>query len=59
MEDNLYRCKYKENQNDWHFVCRPCWPKISGTSYLEDTKKAIGNAMDQSAMNLGKALKSI
>ena len=24
-----YRCKYKENQKDWDFVCRPCWPKGS------------------------------
>ena len=30
-----YRCKYKENQKDWDFVCRPCWPK--GSFFSEST----------------------
>lgn len=30
-----YRCKWERNQGEWRFVCRPCWPQISGVGYLE------------------------
>lgn len=29
-----YRVRYDESRA-WRFVCRPCWPKVSGQGYLE------------------------
>ena len=34
-----YRCKWRADQGDWQFVCRPCWPQVSGTGYLEKRER--------------------
>ncbi len=36
-----YRCKFEERQRDWRFVCRPCWPMISGSEYLEKNRAGV------------------
>ena len=38
-----YRCKYLPKQTDWRFVCRPCWPTVSGTGYLEEKRNLKPN----------------
>ncbi|CEM02185.1 unnamed protein product [Vitrella brassicaformis CCMP3155] len=26
----LFRCKWRKDQRQWDFVCRVCWPSVSG-----------------------------
>jgi len=45
-----YRCRWDKTKV-WRFVCRPCWPKISDTDYLETIarkrkEEALGNGVD-------------
>lgn len=44
-----YRCRWDKSKN-WRFVCRPCWPQISGQSYLEEAAPGL------LAANLGNPL---
>ena len=39
-----YRVKY-EREGNWEFVCRPCWPKASGTKYLEDKTRGTDSSV--------------
>lgn len=35
-----YRCRW-DSSRQWRFVCRPCWPSISGSDYLENLNKSL------------------
>ena len=50
-----YRCRWDKTKK-WRFVCRPCWPSISGQGYLENAGKRAREGGASTNSNLGNPL---